>query len=1171
MSTIEPTTDNLIVQRGLNLYTTTIEDMSTIQDDDLVMIGRGSESYKINGKEFKEQAGGGGGLAAPEIFDVTLTGSGPGFDNETYTTNVNYKPGNPAATLSLKAKVDGALSVAGNTGEIVGITSVAGGITVFVDKARTDTVAAAKKGLTYRMDLNDLPTGSTQYTLPELFGGFPDSVMTGGTAEIWGYPDVDGTSTETRGTFGLSEIKTASEWYTQFSNSNAYYYVSIAAYWSGYTEPDGTDIGQVGGQPSTTLTLASDENLSNGAFVAGDAVKQNNSPLVPTSSPITNVSSTTTPVYSDYATAADGWYGTYDITNAFNGINDTDGGAVPNASQPIVYAHPVNELVEKIELKVYETVNLTLPDGTVVSVQGNSGQDVWHEGEIPGGSFTFTGSNSISIKEPNGSTYFDGIKLNNIELIDNQALDVLTLTDASGLSNFEVGDMVQVGVNGSYLTGDAWPIVAGVYDDMTWADFTANQAVEYGPVNGYQAFSSAATLGEPTAIYEFPFKSDSDRQVYFYFGQNANTGQTVTVGGDVTNPGAQAVTGDTNGSPNKIFIDLKQGEGVFTLVVNEGQIYCYGRSAFGTDADNVFVTSISESVPSITTDGGSWNVGAVVVGPTQLITATFVSADPSVPSMTVSDVVGSWSVGQYVENTVVNPITVKPETSAITNVDDIPAATPTATFNGGVSNDGIDTGLAFGYGFSSVNTDAGSEVENSLFEIIYTGALSTLKFNVSNWPAPGTSIKVLDGPSAGLSILNDEPDVVHAQIINIPVTPGSGSVNIQLLSKDYVGGNSGTNQFNIDLPPLESPSETTLTLQDDTDLTQFATGDNVFVNPVSTDFTAIDIYGLYYEDESVSTSPLTSTATAAEIVEQNYFNDDINDANKNGNKGFYTYSDNTITIAYSGLTVGDSIGIIAGSASGSVEGFDLFMSATGDVENSGIPFVGYEGSTLQGDKNSLPKTRSNVIVTASSGSFVLANAASTGVSTSQFYIHWIGGLSAEPNGVISDITGLDMTLSESTGTWEVGQTVTMDAKVVNATTGYLSFDSGTGNVESILLSDPGFKPSPPNNALNFVDPMTGQTWNEELPAGTTLSTKVQAVNELGSSTSDWASITPVPLTTNMTTAELTTAYTNAALLIATFDNRHKVHCGNKAEDERDALITKLAEAGYSLTTILNYL
>ena len=210
-------------------------------------------------------------------------------------------------------------------------------------------------------------------------------------------------------------------------------------------------------------------------------------------------------------------------------------------------------------------------------------------------------------------------------------------------------------------------------------------------------------------------------------------------------------------------------------------------------------------------------------------------------------------------------------------------------------------------------------------------------------------------------------------------------------------------------------------------------------------------------------------------------------------------------------------------------------------------------------------------MTLDSDGFTLNTGSGYANASGYHYIYAAFASAGGPSGVVGDITGLDMTLSESTGTWEVGQTVTMDPKSVNATTGYLSFDSGTGNVESILLSDPGFKPSPPNNALNFVDPMTGQTWDEELPAGTTLSTKVQAVNALGSSISNWASITPVPLTTSMTTAELNAAYTNAALLIATFDNRHKVHCGNKAEEERDALITKLAEAGYSLTKILDYL
>jgi hypothetical protein len=102
--------------------------------------------------------------------------------------------------------------------------------------------------------------------------------------------------------------------------------------------------------------------------------------------------------------------------------------------------------------------------------------------------------------------------------------------------------------------------------------------------------------------------------------------------------------------------------------------------------------------------------------------------------------------------------------------------------------------------------------------------------------------------------------------------------------------------------------------------------------------------------------------------------------------------------------------------------------------------------------------------------------------------------------------------------------------------------------------------------------MTGQNWDQELPIGTSISTKVQAVNALGSSTSEWtAALTPTPLTLSMSDAEMEAAYTEAALLIATFDNRHKVHCGNKAEEERDALIAKLAAAGYSLTKILNYL
>jgi len=59
----------------------------------------------------------------PSIDSATLSG-GPGFSGKTYsTTLVNYDEGQPAATLGMKAKVTGPLSVAGETSPIIGVGS----------------------------------------------------------------------------------------------------------------------------------------------------------------------------------------------------------------------------------------------------------------------------------------------------------------------------------------------------------------------------------------------------------------------------------------------------------------------------------------------------------------------------------------------------------------------------------------------------------------------------------------------------------------------------------------------------------------------------------------------------------------------------------------------------------------------------------------------------------------------------------------------------------------------------------------------------------------------------------------------------------------------------------------------------------------------------------------
>ena len=89
---------------------------------------------------------------------------------------------------------------------------------------------------------------------------------------------------------------------------------------------------------------------------------------------------------------------------------------------------------------------------------------------------------------------------------------------------------------------------------------------------------------------------------------------------------------------------------------------------------------------------------------------------------------------------------------------------------------------------------------------------------------------------------------------------------------------------------------TNLTLTDDTDLNLLEVGDAVTSAPVTAEFTDINVYALYDQYGIPGTSPLTSTTEAAELGEQNYFNNNINDSNKLGNRGLYIYDTNSLTV-----------------------------------------------------------------------------------------------------------------------------------------------------------------------------------------------------------------------------------------------------------------------------------
>ena len=506
-----------------------------------------------------------------------------------------------------------------------------------------------------------------------------------------------------------------------------------------------------------------------------------------------------------------------------------------------------------------------------------------------------------------------------------------------------------------------------------------------------------------------------------------------------------------------------------------------------------------------------------------------------------------------------------PTSSAITNVAAAPDITsPSFSISGGhqVYGDGPCYGEsepipANGYGNAiNIKQNQGGNISispaidgnGSIIEILfyYDGAEGYMEYEDKD----GNTVRVDD-----IQNLYDDAKP-GAKWFSTGVTSLKRIISVGMTSGDLGWWGlrcNGASWFNKAGGTVVSSSDKTLTLTDDQDLDVFQVGDAVTGAPITATMSAIDVYGLYYEDESVSTSPLISTAIAAEIGEQNYFNSNINDANKNGNKGFYMFGDDSITIAYSGLSVGDTIGFVAGPASATVESHDLNFTVTGNVNETGVVTF-YEGSVLKGDKNDLPKQLTNLTVQGTSGSITLVSALSSGGQNSQFYLQWIEGLAegvvtitaidkAAPsittdggtwvNGNVvigpylppatgtvgsTDPAGPTMTLSESDGRWVPSTKVTMDPKPAVSVTAYLNFDSN-GNVSGYQTADPGFVKMGLGDSKTLTFPATlssGDAPDTELPEGTSIRTKVNAVNPSGNSTSLWSNrVTPGTTTLNL--------------------------------------------------------
>ena len=113
--------DLLLVSRDGEEFQVKSQDMSNLLDTDLFWVHRDGVDYSVTA----DQVNTGGELLPPEIQGAVLTEDSPGgdrFTNSSFTTTIGYtEQGFPQPVVGMKAKVSGALSIAGETSPITDV------------------------------------------------------------------------------------------------------------------------------------------------------------------------------------------------------------------------------------------------------------------------------------------------------------------------------------------------------------------------------------------------------------------------------------------------------------------------------------------------------------------------------------------------------------------------------------------------------------------------------------------------------------------------------------------------------------------------------------------------------------------------------------------------------------------------------------------------------------------------------------------------------------------------------------------------------------------------------------------------------------------------------------------------------------------------------------------
>ena len=969
----------------------------------------------------------------PVIGSASLSG-GPGFSGQTYTTTlIGYDPGVPAATLGMKAKVTGALSIAGETSPITEVTpgetlsglsaSVGeGSITgdIFAETIDKNFCRQNRKSQGFTFTGLNVQDGDEIKIYGQSGGGRPVFLEIAGVEYEITLPDGNNNDVNSYG-FSNEITVTASGAFTNF-------YCNMG---SSITDPGGdASCGAIyvngvqifnGQNTGVLLDLTNDKDLRNGAFVEGDPVQG----------------------YEDATNLGIIKYKVYDsnIENAFDGSGaayirpagtGTDRYTVTLITQPYVEAGQ-DIVIKGIRAKNTNSINVKVGSETITKTFSAVDEN-WNTACTAGTEVTFTVGTSGYLESfwasggnPGDADGICYIKINGVTMLNNANMQCRIQHTVKAI-NPDAPSMVVSG--GTWVVGETVknsivnPVsVKPVTDEIVGVDgttlsFSGDKDLEQVEASddvyqdaGYTANTSeivGVNDADPSAIV-LSFQDTTDLDVFkpgdmvlapTYWNQDENWSNKTTLGSSWNNEQGGPFNGKVGQVSDGICgTDNATSKG--TVVIDLGKDYT-GTARINGNGTTGYTTTMTLSSGQTTsftgTSGdatGKWS--AETPGSTFNTITISVSPDGS----------GSmWWTGIEING----QLLVDSGTPIVGGVQVVSVKDPDLGAPYQMTVDGGDWTL---WNQSETWSNAGVTATGSTlqqpFENLFDGNLSTF----TNWTASNTS----------------DPVVMDFSAFNL-----SGKVEV------YQGGGGNSATQNGQLAATNSNPLQALTYQSWTTLQESGSFTSLSLassgaNSLARALTAIKIDGKMLVDPSIGPGPTVSC----------------------------TYQPGT--------------GIVAAPAD------------------------------------------------------VAAKTVTLGTIGNDYPLRWVANRNRR---------------------------MTMDRKPAVATSAFLEW-SGT-QVTGLTTSDPGYKPIDPSLQLTFTDPApSGESWDTELPTGTTMKTRVLATNSEGTADSGWSnSVVGYGLDLSSTEDEFRHQYLEIASHLATFNNRACVYQGQCAQEKRDEVNEKIA-------------